>query len=418
MKYCKRCIYPDNHPFGITFDEEGVCSGCRVHEEKDSLDWEERFEKLRLLLAEYRSKSKTNYDCIIPVNGARDSYFTVYTIKKVLGMNPLLVSYNKQYNTDAGIYNLSQLKVQFDCDCLVKTINRDIAKKITKATLRQFGSMYWHCLAGETVYPVETSVRFKIPLIILGVHQGCDQVGMYSHLDEVEMSRRYRKNHDLMAWEAEDLLEADGTLTEKDVEPYIYPHDKDIESVGVRGIYLSNYLRWDTKSQHELMIRLYNYKTKMLLRTFDCYNDVDSVHYSGIHDYLKLIKYGYSKVTDHACREIRLKRLSREDGIEFVNKYQYRKLSDLDSLLDWCGGISVNEFESIVENHRNHRVWTRNKNDDWELSDPITNHIFDEGIEDVRLLNAGNCKFVDNSLDYESEKDGCYVLLGKGCPDL
>ncbi len=55
MKYCKRCIYPENHPLGITFDEKGVCSGCLVHEEKDRLDWEERFEKLRLLLAEYRS---------------------------------------------------------------------------------------------------------------------------------------------------------------------------------------------------------------------------------------------------------------------------------------------------------------------------------------------------------------------------
>ncbi|MEA3347231.1 MAG: hypothetical protein U9Q21_03990, partial [Candidatus Auribacterota bacterium] len=42
MKYCARCLYPANHPLGITFDEEGVCSGCRVHEEKDILDWRER----------------------------------------------------------------------------------------------------------------------------------------------------------------------------------------------------------------------------------------------------------------------------------------------------------------------------------------------------------------------------------------
>ena len=35
MQYCTRCLYPENHPYGLIFDEDGVCSGCRVHEEKD-----------------------------------------------------------------------------------------------------------------------------------------------------------------------------------------------------------------------------------------------------------------------------------------------------------------------------------------------------------------------------------------------
>ena len=39
MKYCKRCIYPENHPLGLTFDERGVCSGCLIHEEKYEIDW-------------------------------------------------------------------------------------------------------------------------------------------------------------------------------------------------------------------------------------------------------------------------------------------------------------------------------------------------------------------------------------------
>ena len=34
---------------------------------------------------------------------ARDVHFIVHTIKNVYGMNPLLVTYNKQYNTDLGI---------------------------------------------------------------------------------------------------------------------------------------------------------------------------------------------------------------------------------------------------------------------------------------------------------------------------
>ena len=46
----------------------------------------------------------------------------------------------------------------------------------------EFGNMYWPVLAGHSVFPVQTSVRFKIPLIFWGAHQGLEQVGMFSHL--------------------------------------------------------------------------------------------------------------------------------------------------------------------------------------------------------------------------------------------
>src|SRR5688572_22486212 len=228
MRFCKRCLYSELHPLNITLDEEGVCSGCRVHEEKDNLDWKERGKKLGKILEGYRSGTGNNYDCIIPVSGARDSHFIVHTVKNVYGMNPLLVSYNKQYNTDIGIRNLANIRIKFDCDFMMLTVNPEKIKKINRATLRRFGSIYWHCLAGQTVYPVQMAVKLKIPLIIWGAHQGIDQVGMFSHLDEVEMTRKYRKEHDLMGYEAEDLIDDEfDNLAEGDVFPFYYPDDKE-----------------------------------------------------------------------------------------------------------------------------------------------------------------------------------------------
>ena len=253
MKYCQRCLYPANHPLNIIFDSQGVCSGCRVHEEKDELNWPLRARKLKAILDSYTTKSGKSYDCIIPVSGARDSYFIVHTVKNIYHKNPLLVTYNKQYNTAIGIRNLAYLKTLFGCDLLTLTVNPAAVKKITRHTLKKMGSIYWHCLAGQTVYPVQTAVRFKIPLIVWGAHQGCDQVGMFSHTDEVEMTRKYRKDHDLMGYEAEDLVSGD--IREEYARPFMYPSDKEIEKVGVRGIYLSNYIRWDSKHQHEDMIK-------------------------------------------------------------------------------------------------------------------------------------------------------------------
>ena len=74
---CKRCLYTETHPLGIVFDDEGICSGCRIHEEKDQLDWDHRWKLLCDLVEPYRQKERAAYDCIIPVTGAADSYYIV-----------------------------------------------------------------------------------------------------------------------------------------------------------------------------------------------------------------------------------------------------------------------------------------------------------------------------------------------------
>ncbi|TGL45836.1 N-acetyl sugar amidotransferase [Leptospira perdikensis] len=415
MKYCKRCLYSELHPLNITFDGEGVCSGCRVHEEKDILDWQFRLDKLKKILESYRNTSGNNYDCIIPVSGARDSYYIVHTVKNVLGMNPLLVTYNKQYNTDLGIRNLANLRIRFNCDIMTLTVNPETVKKVTRATLRKLGSLYWHCLAGQTVYPVQVAVKFKIPLIIWGAHQGIDQVGMFSHLNEVEMTRKYRKEHDLMGIEAEDLIDEFDDISEDDVVQYRYPDDKELERVGVRGIYLNNYIRWDSKAQHESMIRDFDYETSLQTRTFDTYNDVDCFNYSDVHDYIKFIKHGYGKVTDHVCREIRLKRMTREEGIELVKKFSEEKPKNLKLFLDWIG-MTENGFHFILDQHRNKKIWYRNQNWDWA---PRENVFFsdkdNEGVDQVRLKNhESKCEFVLTKNKRPEYQDQKYILIGKG----
>ncbi len=413
MKYCTRCVYPANHPLRITFDAQGVCSGCRVHEEKDVLDWTERFAALKKFTAGYKNKSGGNYDCIVPVSGARDSYFTVHTVVKELGLRPLLVTYNKHYNTERGIRNLANLRTTFGCDLLTMTLSPERVKKITRASLRAIGSMYWHCIAGQTVFPVQTAVRFKIPLIIWGAHQGIDQVGMFSHTDEVEMTRKYRKEHDLMGYEAEDLIDESMNLTGSDVQPYVYPHDKEIEKVGVRGIYLNNYIRWDSKQQHEGMIKLYGYESALQKRTFDTYNDVDCFHYSDIHDHIKFLKWGYGKITDHVCREIRLKRLTRKEGIDLVDRYTTIEPETLPLFLKWIG-MTESGFNYFVDRRRDPAIWQGMDDGSWKLKDSVLEHREDKGIGEVQLERKGDCKFKINPSKIKGPKKNEYTLIGRG----
>ena len=43
--FCKRC-FNSRHPLGITFNEDQICSGCQIHDEKIQLIGE-RYEKLK-----------------------------------------------------------------------------------------------------------------------------------------------------------------------------------------------------------------------------------------------------------------------------------------------------------------------------------------------------------------------------------
>ena len=408
IQSCSRCLYTTAHALGLTIDAEGICSGCRIHEEKDRLDWDARWQKLVDLVAPYRVAPGTTYDCIVPVTGAHDSHWIVHLVKERLGLTPLLVTYNKYFNTPLGIRNLANLRIRFDCDILIQNVNPVSVKKITRTTLRQFGSIYWPCLAGQTVFPVQTAVRYKVPLIIWGAHQGLEQVGMFSHEHEVEMSRRYRKDHDLMGHEADDLTSIFDTLREEDVWQYRYPDDHDLNAVGVRGIYLGNYVRWDPKAQHDRMVETHGYKGARFARTFDTYDYVDCFNYMDLHDHLKMVKHGYSKVTDHACREIRHGRLSRAEGQALVAAYQEQPLRHLDKFLDWLG-VDETGLNFIIGEHRSPRVWDEVRPGRWVRREtPKAPALDTEAVEQRVNFRA------DSGLDYTGQDR--YITVGKGYP--
>jgi N-acetyl sugar amidotransferase len=417
MRYCARCLYPANHPYGIVFDAEGVCSGCRVHEEKDELDWNARFKLLEAIVhANSARVARRGFDCVVPVTGGGDSYFTVHVVKEQLGLNPLLVHYNHEYNTRVGIRNLANLTTVFDCDLVESTSAPGVLKRITRQTLRSFGSMYWQCLAGYTTFPVQVAVKFRIPLVIWGVQPWSDQTGMYSHLDEAEMTERCRQEHALMGYAAEDLVDADVGVTRRDLQPFVYPYDHELEVVGVRGLYLSNYIRWDSKAQHERMIDLYGYESARQQRTFNTYEDVHCHHSAGLHDYLKFLKLGYSKVTDHASREVRLRRMTREEGIELVRQYTEVVPSDLGLFLDWVE-LDEHEFWKCVEDRRDPQLWTRGTDGAWALVDSVVHHADDPGVEAARLATTGPCNFRLTPTAEPGEPDDSYLLMGRGYID-
>jgi hypothetical protein len=153
-------------------------------------------------------------------------------------------------------------------------------------------------------------------------------------------------------------------------------------------------------------------------RTFDKYNHVDCFHYADLHDYIKYLKWGYAKVTDHASREIRLKRMSREEGVAMVKSYQSLAPTgkNLSLFLNWLG-IKESEFLDYIDRQRDPRIWKRQNDRQWELLDSIAQHQHDLGIESARLSKIEDCSFqLTQPKDKEAVEDW-YVLIGRGWVD-
>ncbi|MCP3932990.1 MAG: N-acetyl sugar amidotransferase [Bacteroidetes bacterium] len=420
MKYCKRCLYPENAKPTIIFDEEGVCSGCRYHESRDKLDidWGERLEMLEEVLDEAKSLARqrgNSHDCIIPVSGGKDSQYQVWLLKEKYKMNPLLVTFNHCFNTPAGLHNLNSLVAKSGCDLIRFTAGLDSVRRISRYMLETVGDITWHYHAGIKTFPIQMAVRYNIPLIVWGEHGFAELTGLVSLEDFVEFTRWSRKEHDMRGYEPLDLV-GKGGITEHDISPYIYPLDEEIEKCEVKGIYLSNFVDWNAKKHAELMIKKWNFGTISFERdrSFVQYAKIED-HANDVHDYLKYLKFGYGRATDDASIEIRHGRITREEGLKLVERYDAKEPSTLNS---YCGflGITRDEFFKFVEPMRDEAIWERESYGGWKVRDAIWRHKADKEVENARVKQVEDRAFSDKNrhlyynLESPPEKIGEYAL--------
>lgn len=376
MKYCRRCVYPEI-AVNLYIDEEGICSSCRTFEKFETLSaefWEKRRERFENILNEVLTKNTSNYDCIIPVSGGKDSYYQAHIIAAQYGLKPLLVTYHGNNYLPEGDYNRDRMRHVFDADHLVLGPGVDALKKLNRLCFKKMGDMNWHAHCGITTYPIQIAVKFGIPLIIWG-EVAWDISGMYEPEDFVEFSARVRHEHFIRGFEWHDMLnDPVDKLSEKDLLWAKYPTDEEILNVGVRGLYIGNFFKWDPNAHARMIQEQYGWKpcAKPFERTYRSFSNLDDRYENGIHDLLKYIKFGYGRASDHASKDIRTDYMTREEGIEMVRKYDHVVSSDLYYWLDYVQ-MSENEFWKIANSFRDPRVWRMNSHNELE-KDNIWDH--------------------------------------------
>jgi hypothetical protein len=126
------------------------------------------------------------------------------------------------------------------------------------------------------------------------------------------------------------------------------------------------------------------------------------------------LKHGYGKVSDHASREIRFGRLTREEGVDLVKNHIERTPKDIDLFLNWIN-IDKSALHFLIDPHRNNLIWERDyKTWEWILKDSIVNHLSDEGVDSIRLPKLGTCDFQLTKSKKPNYIENKYILIGKG----
>jgi len=337
MKRCKKCIMPDTRP-ELTFDKNGVCDACRSAERKDrAIDWNARRKEFESILDRYRNKDGKNYDCIIPVSGGKDSTYQTYMMKKVFGMNPLCVTFAQCRCTELGRKNLQNMR-ELGVDSILFTPNPIIYRKLFKIGFERVGDPCWPCHVGIFTYPIRVAVQYNIPLLIWGENQHMEYGGPASVRDNPYLDKNWLLQFGgMLGNRVEDML-GDG-ITEKDLIPYTYPTNEEIHHVGVTGVFLGHYFRWDARKQLEIIKKNgFTVRETRSPGAFTNYENLDC-SFVDIHDHLKYLKYGFGRCTDQTCIDIRLGRLTREEALEIVKKYDH----EVESVKEFCKFIGITE---------------------------------------------------------------------------
>lgn len=367
MRRCKKCVMADTRP-RITLDKEGVCAPCRHWERKEKeIDWNARREELKQVCDEYRRKDG-KYDCVIPVSGGKDSAYVAWKIKHEFGMHPLCVTFAGDGYTEIGRKNLDDF-IASGFDHVLITPNGRIHKKFVKKTFIEFGDCFLPFIYGQMAGPFRIAVQYKIPLIIYGEDGEVEYGGVTKNADRAEFSEEFVKKYLYSTQGLEKWVDDEISLS--DLQIYMFPSAEELKRVGIKAVHFSYYDNWQPY-KHYLFAKEHTGYTALEGRsegTYTNYASLDDI-YDGFHYYLMYPKFGWCRATSDAAHEIREHRITREEGIEFVRKYDGEFPKEYFKVFLRDMKMSEKEFWEVVESFINPAVWEPVGDKEWESKDP------------------------------------------------
>ncbi len=351
MKLCTACVIPETAE-SHTFDTKGVCSVCNQIDTKNKINWKLRELELDKIIDNYKNKS--NYDCIVPFSGGKDSTFALWYLVTQKKINPLVVRFDHNFLRNTVQTNTEKTLNKLGVDFINYKPDFTNVKKMMKESLIRKGDFCWHCHVGITAYPINIAIKKNVKLIFYG-EPSSEYSSFYSY-DEIEELNVEKFNKFInLGINAEDMLEMinesypNEKITLKDIQEFVFPTQREINQKGIKAIYLGNYVKWDVKKQVEIIKKELDWKGDIVEGIPEEY-DYEKIEcmMQGVRDYIKFIKRGFGRTSHLTSIDVRNKRMTRDKALELTKLYDGKRPKALDIFLKILN-ISEDDFYSIIE---------------------------------------------------------------------
>ncbi len=386
IKFCKECVISNQRPSSVVEFKnkledtkpmiqftDGVCSACIWEKEKSNINWSDRRNELELLCDKFR-KTDGTYDCIIPGSGGKDSAFTAHFLKYELGMNPLTVTWAPHQYTDIGWKNFKSWIDEGGFDNILFHPNGKVHKKLAKLAFQNLGHPFQPFIIGQKLTGPRASLLYDVPLIFYGENQA-------EYGNKIEDN--YKPTMDLSFFSTENFLDStisgipvhniinDYGIPLSDLTMY-RPLDQDkLNSVGTEVHYLSYYTKWDPQEMYYYAAENTGFRPNPVRTqgTYSRYAGIDDV-IEWLHFYMIFIKFGIGRATYDAAQEIRNQKITREEGVALVHKYDHEFPNQfLKDFLEYFE-MDNKEFFDNIDKFRNPLLWQKD-GESWELKTQV-----------------------------------------------
>jgi N-acetyl sugar amidotransferase len=377
VKYCTKCVISNQRPNSVVefnsrasdpkssldFDEEGVCSACRFAEIKEKIDWAQREHELEVLCDKHRSKDGY-YDCIVPGSGGKDSSFAAHMLRNKYGMNPLTVTWAPHKYTDIGWQNF-QAWIHSGVDNYLLTPNGKLHRLLTRLAFENLVHPFQPFIIGQKLVGPRMSALYKVPLVFYGENPA-EYGNNIKDNDRPTMDMKYvygahrGLDHTVLGGIPIRELIDKYHVDIRDLNPYLPLDGTALQQVGTEVHYLSYYIKWDPQEWFYYAAENTGFKpnTERTEGSYSKYSSIDD-KIDPLHYYTTLIKFGLGRATYDAAQEIRNHKITREEGVALVKRYdtEFPK-KDFKEILEYMG-ISEERFWEVIDQARPSHLWEK-----------------------------------------------------------
>jgi N-acetyl sugar amidotransferase len=388
VKFCKRCVVSNQRPNStiefkhnikskketIRFDAEGICDACRYAELKDKeIDWDKREQELKAVCDKFR-RDDGYYDCIVPGSGGKDSCKASWLLKYKYGMHPLTVTWAPHMYTPYGWKNFQNWIHEGGFSNILFHPNGKTHRLLTSLAFKNLLHPFQPFILGQKNIGVRFSLLYDIPLVFYGENEAEYGNPIKDNKTAVRDSEYHEgsnfSEYYLGGVPIPELIKRYGQ-TMNDLSPFLPVDSSRLKEKKIEVHYMGYYIKWDPQEAYYFACEHCGFEanTERTEGTYSKYNSIDDKS-DPFHYWTTLIKFGIGRTTYDASQEIRNHKITREEGIALVKKFdQEFPKKFFKELLDYME-MSEGEFGNSVDKFRSPHLWMK-KDGQWILRHTI-----------------------------------------------